>query len=57
MKQRRPRDGYGVHSRMEQEIERLRAVIKKAARDAAVTNADPMLVSNLHEALEARQAR
>ena len=37
---------------MKQEIERLRAVLKKAARDAAVTNADPMLVSFLHECIE-----
>ena len=40
---------------MKQEIARLRAAIEKAARDAAVTNADPMLVSNLHEALEAQK--
>jgi len=38
---------------MKQEIARLRAALEKAARDAAVTNADPMLVSDLHEALEA----
>jgi hypothetical protein len=33
------------------EIRKLRDLIRKSAHDAAVTDADPMLVSNLHEAL------
>ena len=33
------------------EVRTLRDLVRKSARDAAVTDADPMLVSNLHEAL------